>query len=418
MKRTHWISCGCGLLLSLIPGCLLLFWQHTRAGAPAPVVHDKATAAATDLSIILDEWKATRQAHDPHGLEKWRASRSLSRLSARECETLAERALALPKNEQDALLCDMLSAWAALDGSEALSWAVTALPWYHAAMLQAGSIWAWRKPQEVLMWQQSMIEKNEKSHKMIVRAVVESWLARSDAQACAQAYVAGLTKKSSSPSGWVVISQAVTSPEQAQAFARGLESGQEKMLSSEHFRGEASEVVSVLCERWLELDPKGWETWAAAHPELADLASSHAKSQDARFQAVRDKASEAARWLAQSPPENQAATMGQIINTWAARDLDAAGAWLAAQVSAQGSGENAWAAAEAFAKHAAIVDPAAAFQWAATIGDPSRRARAERQTFLRWHDAEPAAAMAWLETSGWSAEQQTAVREMAAVRAR
>ncbi len=360
----------------------------------------------------MESWLAQTRSGGRFSEAAAQAHMALDRLTAPACRATAEAALSLPEDEKLSLLGDVLTRWLSLEPEQAMTWALPHLQSDGPIFTQLGTAWAWRDPATLVAWYERGLEVEEETlRKKIEELDVAKWLATSNSEWHGRFAGRELTHRLGRENSFL-LRDSLTTPEAAAAFADGLAESEVawRAVSTENDERRKQNLLHALRDAWLRVDPDGWTRWAEGHSALAELARDKLNDDAALF-SLREDASTADRWLSKTPPEQQSETMGQIIDTWAARDLDAAGAWLAAQ----GGGEKTWAAAEAFAKQAAAVDPDAAFQWAATIGDPARRARAERQTFLRWHDADPDAAMAWLEHSGWDEAQQTAVREMAAV---
>jgi hypothetical protein len=171
-------------------------------------------------------------------------------------------------------------------------------------------------------------------------------------------------------------------------------------------------LLVALRECWQEIDPDGWDRWAAAHPETAAKSAPQPLHPGIRFLRSTDRAVTAADILQATPPEKLEQTTTGLMRLWVQEDMAAAGDWLNAQPDSPAK----TAAATAYALEAVKEDPAAALGWADTLADPAARARTQRRVFTAWYDAHPDAAAAWLPQSGWSDARQQAARDIMAVR--
>ena len=170
-------------------------------------------------------------------------------------------------------------------------------------------------------------------------------------------------------------------------------------------------ICSSRCaECWQEIDPDAWDRWAAAHPEAAAFSDNQPVHPGIKFLRSPDRAAAAQQLMDSAPPEKLAQTSEGVMRLWVADDMEAAGQWL----NTCTAGPVKDAAAQAYALLAAKEDPDAALHWAAAIADPAARARTQRRVFTAWHDADSAAAAAWLPQSGWSAAQLQAARDLMA----
>lgn len=426
MNRTmisRFLAALSGLALSLLAGAGVLLWQHHQRShvleSHPPMANMTALAPESAAAQALSAWLSHRHAAAPFSDGALHACHVLDTLNAAACRALAASASAQPEPDKHQLLGDVLGRWIVLEPAEAMTWALRHLSVHDPILAQTGLVWAWRDPAALVAWYEAGLSGEETLRAAFKRLDVPRWLPRSDTRLCARTFALDLAGRNSGGTRYtdsLVVDEAVTTPQAAAVFAAEVATVHRELFADEKaVHSGIQRLVGWLRRAWLRVDRDGWDHWATEHPKLARWArTGNSSDEELYFHITSDLTAAATRWIEKAPAEEQAEIMRPIIDTWAARDLDAAGVWLAAQ----GGGERTWAAVESFARHAAAVDPEAAFQWAATIGDPARRARAERQAFLRWHDAEPSAAMAWLEHSGWSEDQQTAVREMAAVRGR
>lgn len=385
-----------GLLLAAVP----LWRQHTRfaASAPAPA------SMPAPLPSFHERWQSAMTTGSKADAEL-RAAELAETLTAEECRAAAEAALATGKR---ASLQDVLSRWATLDGAAAFAWLER-----HPDLLsedsfpdEAAAAWAASDPADFAAWLERFLGTIETNCDLSELPAI-SCLAQYDLRAFVR--LAGGIGANSAVG--VIIGRndlrpAIRSSADAEAI------GAEILAHPEWLAGKSREtplyLLVALRECWQELDPDAWDRWAAAHPEAAEKSANEPVRPGLKFLRSPDRAAAASELLAAVPAGELAKTTADLLRVW--DDMEAAGHWL----NTQPDGPVKNAAAQAYALESAKEEPQAAFHWANAITDPADRARTQRRVFTTWHDADPAAAEAWLPQSGWTATQQQAARDIIA----
>lgn len=93
-------------------------------------------------------------------------------------------------------------------------------------------------------------------------------------------------------------------------------------------------------------------------------------------------------------PGQQAAAVSELMGTWIQQDSEAASLW----VNQQPQGEVRDAAARALIHEIKESSPSDAWAWASSLHSPSLRKQTQDEVMQAWHQANPAAAQAILET--------------------
>lgn len=384
------------LLLFAVP----LWRQGARLETGASPRVSRSVAAKSPRPAPLAPGAA--KAHD-----LLRAEADAAPLTAEQCRAALEAAVAAGKTE--ALLAPMCR-WAELDGAAAFAWLEEHNELMQHVTPDAISVWAAADPQGCAVWMEklaTLLRGGGTDPPWLIESSPWRTLLQNDLRAairvvgnlCADGGIGAPISRND-------LRPALRTVADAEAV------GAEILAHPEWLAGKPGEtplyLLVALRECWQEMDPAGWDRWAAAHPEAAAKSANEPIRPGLKFLRSPDRAAAASELLAAVPPEELAKTSADLIRVW--DDMEASGQWL--NTLPEGPVKNA--AAQAYALESAKENPQAAFQWAATITDPAARARTQRRVFTAWHDADPAAAAAWLPQSGWSGAQQQAARDIMA----
>lgn len=385
-----------GLFIALVP----LWLQHQRMPETSPRV---VSARAGQPPILPSFWSnISEQARELQRAE------SVKDFTAMECRKRMDLAVGNGRKDQ---LCALMCRWTELDAREAFAWLDAHLEHWMDVLPDAGSIWAAANPQACADWMErtwiTLNQGNLSDHTSLTNSPVWRSLLQKDLRLAIR-FAGNLSARSSH--GAVRASKnirpAIRSLADAQTIAAEVLAHPEWLSKIEP--GKPLYFLVAMRECWQEIDPDGWESWAAAHPEAAEKSDNQPVHPGIKFLRSPDRATAATEALQSAPPEKLEEIGTSIVRLW--DDLEATGQWLNAQPD--GPAKNA--AAQAYALESAKEDPNAAMHWANAISDASSRARTQRRVFTAWHDADPAAASAWLPQSGWSNPQIQAAESIIA----
>ncbi len=333
------------------------------------------------------------------GAREIQKAESVKDFTAVECRKRMDAAVADGRKD---LLRAHMCRWTELDAREAFAWLDEHLAHWMDVLPDAGSVWAAADPPACADWMEQnwinldLPDKHDPT--FLTSSPIWRCLLQKDLRLAIR--VAG-NLSADSPVGPPLsrkdLRHAIRSLADAQTIAAEVLAHPEWLGRIEP--GKPLFLLVALRECWQEIDPDGWDRWAAAHPEAAEKSDNQPVHPGIKFLRSPDRAAAATEALQSAPAEKLEEISASIVRLW--DDLEATGQWLNAQPD--GPAKNA--AAQAYALESAKEDPNAAMHWANAISDASSRARTQRRVFTAWHDADPAAASAWLPQSGWSNSQ-------------
>jgi hypothetical protein len=422
MKRFLLAAAGGGLAVAILTLFPLLRQQARLAAlAPAASATDAVSGSRapgpppTDPGSILTNWRQVRETGTKAGAPL-RAAQSVQQLTAAECQAAAEATLSAG---DPAPLNDLLARWASLDGRAAMAWLSRHPDLFEKLLADTAPAWAAADPDGYAAWLPGYHPDASLEH--VVREGSETggnfrdyltsrWLAPYNLPAAIR-----ITVEKIRAAG---IDQMVIARLDLQPFIRSVQDaeslGAEILAHPEWLEPVPSEknlyLLVALRECWQDLDPAGWDRWAAAHPGMAAKADNKPVSPALAFVQASNPATVADEIMAATPPEQEGDALFGLMQLWKDRDLNAAGAWL----STRPENPAKWSAVLNFSLTAVQDDPLAALQWAASIPDPAWQDRVRRRVFARWADTDPAAARDWLPQSGWDETRQQSARDILA----
>lgn len=279
-------------------------------------------------------------------------------------------------------MLEVVALWAAEDSESALLWLESnAQGIARLETLQSGvELWAQRDPEATADWIDAMA--NDGSKVTATRALVKQWAGQ--APEAAAKWVAGLPdgEVAAAAAQALIDSWAESDPRAAAIWA----------LAQAEFRGDI-ETVEYGIAQYTKKDP------AAAEAFIRELVKAYdAPSLAATFAqtlAAGDPTA-AVAWLSRMDARDPLYADDHariILKTWAESDSIAASTWLGEQPG----GPRRDAAISGFIETLQRFEPAAATQWAATIGSPELRQTHLRGSFASWFQQNPDAAGDWLE---------------------
>jgi hypothetical protein len=286
----------------------------------------------------------------------------------------------------------VLSQWAESQPWEALRFASEELPDQYRLATSEGvlSAWAARDPEAVINWNRKDFGGMAPPpvRESLLAVMYKSIASRDLPKAFRHLdHVRSTNERAQALRGILEIVQTPQDRERILTLAEG--------LKDEDLRTQTRRAV---VETWARHEPEA----AAAWVETSEPAWERTRLMDTLGLTwmQNDPAAAAAWWISHEPGRD---TMVKIINVWSQKDPFGAGDWL----NTQPAGPQSDAARVTYARQVAAKRGAEerALEWAATVSDPSMREDAIDHIFRQWTARDPAAATAFLESSGWPAER-------------
>ena len=375
-----------GLLVSAIP----LWRQQTRIAERTPVADAKLVSAPPLPPGYIANHKDE---------ETWRNAMSVRMLDAAGCHREADAA-ALGKDWRRA--DDVLCHWVTLDAAAAMHWIKQHEgidDFEHNEVIAA---WQAHDPAAFAAWLEGQpMPTDDYGKKRVWEQIIN--LMRYDLRAATR--LAKLKDGGSSvgmPLDREWLFAFIRTPAAAETMAAEILAPPDVLTNID--KEKPLYMLVALRECWQDIDPDGWDRWAAANPTAAAKSAPEPVPLAVRLLRSGDRHTFAQQFLSKVPVEEQPKQIREMVAMWSRIDTTAAGEWLDAQPASALRD----AGAEAYALASAAEDPHAAMRWAQTLTDDNQRRRLERRVFTTWLDADPAAATAWLPASGWDTAQREA----------
>lgn len=404
--------------------------KHPEAAKPLPPAPPPIAVEPASLARSLAKICA-RMENNPAALLK--ADEELDLLTPEQLRAACEEAAKLPKETKETVLRLLCIRWAEIDPQAAMMWGSTKGPEYGRVMNDIGHTWARRDVKGLLAWYEALPDK--KALRDFIKAVpVADWVAGADVGDAARALCAGTIRADTglggrswqffdparrpiSFTGTIELTARVHTKEDiAKLIAVAEEFPYEPARRSEREgrvvysitpdpRREVAAIIENVCPK---IDPAGWLEWIKEHP-VSTSGRDHALGMALdNLSTSSSPAAEAERIAAATWHEPREDVLAQVVATWAAQDVNAAGTWL----RTQGTRGDVWPAIEGFAGVAIKDDPGAAFAWLEHLPDAARREEFIIRTYEQWHKKKPNEASAWLQSSGWPDDRMQSVAEM------